>query len=307
MSDGGLVEPVAERLVAALRAVGVRPGRVVYLGVDLAGIALPRWPVPRTAEDMRSRRVRVCAFVRDAVRAAVGAEGTILVPAFTYDYARSGTPYDHDTSPAELGPFPEWFRRQDGVIRSFHPLFSVSGEGPRAEAILDDAGRAAFGPSSPFGRLTAEDALFVSLGVNLAHWLTFAHHLEQIAGVNYSYSKAFTRPVRRSGLEVTGPFFAFVRYLGNGIDIALDGLESAVRDTGALQEHRDEAGFFQAAAAADVERIGLAMLARNPFAFIRRPVVVHVDAPGATRQPDAAARNFRLTPEITGTGASKSS
>jgi aminoglycoside 3-N-acetyltransferase len=283
-----------ERLVAALRRLGVGPGRVVYLGLDLAGLALPRWPRPTDAAAMRARRAEVCAFVHDAVREAVGESGTLLVPTFSYDYARRGAPYDHESSPAELGPFPEWYRRREGVIRSLHPLFSVAGKGPRAAAILERTGRSAFGVTSPFGRLTAEDALFVSLGVTMARWLTFAHHLEQIAGVNYAYNKAFTQPVRRGGVEVPGPFLAFVRYLGAGVDIALDGLEGAVREAGALLEDHGEAGLLQTASARDVERIGLEMLARNPFAFIKTPVVVHVDGGGGREQPDAAAANVRL-------------
>jgi aminoglycoside N3'-acetyltransferase len=159
---------------------------------------------------------------------------------------------------------------------------------------LEQTGRSAFGASSPFGRLTAEDALFVSMGVELARWLTFAHHLEQVAGINYAYNKAFTHPVRAHRAEVPGPFFAFVRYLGAGVEIALDGLEEAVRQAGDLREDRGEAGFLQTAAARDVERIGLEMLARDPFAFIDTPVVVHVDNPGSAPQPDAAAVNVRL-------------
>ncbi len=296
MSDDALTAPVHARLVATLRALGAARGRVVYLGLDLAGLALPRWPAPRDAAAMRARRGEICAFVHGAVREAVGETGTILVPAFSYDYARRGTPFDLESSPAELGPFPEWFRRREGAIRSLHPLFSVAGEGPRAVAILERTGRSAFGPMSPFGRLASEDVLFVTLGLNLARCMTFAHHLEQIAGVNSSYNKAFTHPVRAGGIEVPGPFFAFVRYLGAGIDIALDGLEDAVRQAGALGEHRGEAGFLQAASARDVERIGLDMLARDPFAFIGTPVVVHVDSPGSTPQPDAAGVNFRLGP-----------
>jgi hypothetical protein len=160
--------------------------------------------------------------------------------------------------------------------------------------MLERTGRSAFGVLSPFGRLAGEDVLFVSLGLSLARWLTFAHHLEQIAGVNYAYNKAFTQPVRRGGAEVPGPFLAFVRYLGAGVDIALDGLEEALRQAGALREDRGEAGFLQTAAARDVERIGLEMLARDPFAFIKTPVVVHVDSGGGLAQPDAAAANVRL-------------
>ncbi len=294
-SEDPTARPQAD-LVAALRAVGITNGATVYLGTDLSGIALPRWPAPRDAAAMRRHREAVCRFVYDAVRGAIGPDGSIFAPAFSYDYARSGTPYEHETSPAEVGPFTEWFRRRAGVERSLHPLFSVCGEGPAASAVLSDTGRSAFGTLSSFARLSEHGTIFVSLGVALPRWLTYAHHLEQLAGVNHAYHKAFTVPVRRNGEVVPGPFLAFVRYLGAGVDIALDGLEAALRDAGALQESRTDAGLLQAVAAADVDRVGLAMLKENPGAFIAAPVDIHVDVPGSRAQPDGLARTVRFVP-----------
>jgi aminoglycoside 3-N-acetyltransferase len=293
---------VRERLVAALHRLGVQPESVVYLGLDLTGIALPRWPAPRGREAMRERRDQLCRFVHGCVREAIGPAGTVLAAAFSYGYARHGTPYEHETSPAEVGPFPEWFRRQAGVRRSFHPLFSVCGEGPAAAAILEKTGRSAFGAGSPFARLAARGTIFVSLGVALARWLTYAHHLEQLAGVNHAYHKIFTVPARRGGVEVPGPFLAFVRYLGAGVEISLDRFEAALRRDGALRESRDEAGFLQAVACADVDRIGLALLQEDPAAFIAAPVDIHIDAPGARRQPDGPRPTVRFVPEVSGTG-----
>lgn len=291
-------EDVARRrLTDGLARLGVARGGTVYLGIDFIGLGLPRLPAARDPEALNALRGRICGFVRDAVRDAVGTEGTILVPAFSYGYARHRTPYEHESSPAEVGPFTEWFRRQPGVIRSFHPLFSVCGEGPAAAAILEGTGRSAFGALSPFARLASHDTVFVSLGVPLAKWFTYAHHLEQLAGVNHAYHKAFTIAARRGGVDQPGPWLAFVRYLGAGVDISLTGLEERLRAEGALRESRDEAGLLQCVGVADVDRIGLAMLADDPGAFIAAPVTIHVDAPGAGRQPDGPGAVTRFVPE----------
>jgi aminoglycoside 3-N-acetyltransferase len=289
---------VQARLVAALRALGLAAGDVAYLGIDLAGVSLPRWPAPRSGEAMREHRGRVCAFVHDAVRTVIGPEGTICAPAFSYDYARRGQPYEHETAPAEVGPFTEWFRQRPGTIRSFHPLFSVCGAGPAASAILENTGRSAFGAVSPFGRLAQHKTRFVSLGVAFARWFTYAHHLEQIAGVNHAYHKVFTVPARRNGVDVPEPFLAFVRYLGAGIDIELTRFEQKLRDDGALRESRGDAGFLQVVDVADVDRVGLAMLSADPWAFTAAPVEVHIDVPGAAPQPDRAARTVRFGPLV---------
>lgn len=282
-------------LTQCLRRLGLAAGDVAYLGIDLGGLKPPALPLPRNAAEMRARREAVFLHVYDAVRAVVGEAGTILVPAFSYDYARNATPYDHETTPSEVGPFTEWFRTRPGVIRSLHPLFSVCGEGPVAAAILDNCGRSAFGPTSPFGRLSAHDVKFVSLGVHLAKWFTYAHHLEQLAGCNHAYHKLFNVPVSKAGRPVEGPFLAYLRYLGAGIDLAIAKFEDQLRAAGVLREDEAE-GLVQIVTARDAERVGLDMLATDPWAFIARPVEVHVETPGGGTQPYGRAAVHRLVP-----------
>lgn len=283
------------RLVAGLTALGLKPGQVIYLGLDLGGIPLPAGAPPRTREAMAAYRHGLCAFVLDSLRRVVGDTGTILVPAFSYSYARHATPYEHETSLAELGPFTEWFRNQPGVIRSFHPLYSLCGQGPQAAAILEDVGKSAFGALSPFARLTGKDTMFVSLGAALAKWFTYAHHLEQLAGVNHAYHKAYTVPARRRGVEIEGPFLAFVRYLDAGVELAIGKLEERLRAEGTLAEIIEPGMLLQAASAVDVDRIGLAMLKADPCAFIETPATIHIDTPGAARQPDGRGIVTRFT------------
>jgi aminoglycoside 3-N-acetyltransferase len=272
-------------LEEALRAVGVRPGDVVYAGVDMSGVALPRPAVPRSRGEAQVQRDGQCQFLLERLRAALGAGGTLLMATFSYAYARAGVAYVHESSPSELGPFSEYLRTRPGVLRSFHPLNSVCGLGPAAPAILERCGLSSYGPWSPFGRLAPAGAKIVGVGVALRHCLTYAHHLEQVMGVNHAYHKLYNVPAFRDGAEQPGPWLAFVRYLGIGVEAAVDKLEDRLRAEGALREHASPAGVFQCTDVRDVERIGCAMLAQDPWAFVDRPVEVHVDGPGAFLQP----------------------
>jgi hypothetical protein len=83
-----------------------------------------------------------------------------------------------------------------------------------------------------------------------------------------------------------GPWLAFLRYLGAGVEIDLRAFEARLVAEDLLSERAGEAGFIQSVLVADLERIGLAMLAENPWAFVARPAAVHIDAPGALLQPD---------------------
>jgi aminoglycoside 3-N-acetyltransferase len=278
-----------KEVLQALRLAGVQPGDVVYAGVDMSGLPLPRLEVPRSRAEAVAQRDRQCAAVLEVLREAVGERGTLLAATFSYAYARRGVPYVHETSPSELGPFSEHFRTRPGVIRSFHPLNSVCGLGPSAAAILERCGRSSYGPLSPFGRLAAHGAKVVGLGVAFGRFLTHAHHLEQLVGVNHAYHKVFNVPAFLGGAPQPGPWLAFVRYLGIGVDLAVGKLEQRLREEGQLREY----GVIQAADVAAVERVGLGMLAANPWAFVSEPVEVHVEAPGAFSQP-AQHRAVRL-------------
>jgi aminoglycoside 3-N-acetyltransferase len=135
-----------------------------------------------------SRLGYVCGGARaiiEALDAAVGPQGTVMMPAYTRDTADprewryppapdawltallDETPaYDPQLSPPQnVGAVAELFRTYPGVARSGHPISSVAARGPRAEALtagvpLDNR----FGPDSPYGRLVRFDGKVLMLG-----------------------------------------------------------------------------------------------------------------------------------------------
>lgn len=274
-----------ETLRSQLASVGVRPGDTVYLGVDMAHVPLPDYPASLNRESIRAREEKWCSFLLDVLRDTVGADGTLLAPTFSYAYARAGVPYDHEQSPSETGPFTDYLRRQPDAIRSLHPLNSISGIGPKASEILDDAGRSGYGARSPFARLGACDTKFLFLGTPLGRALTHAHHLEHMYGVNHMYHKLYSFPVHRKGAEVPGPWLCFVRYLGVGIEPRIAALEERLRATGLLAETGSPALPVQLAHSRDVEEVGYRMLDEDPRAFAAGDIEVQIDSPGSAEQP----------------------
>lgn len=268
-----------------LKEVGVEAGDTLYLAVDMAHIPLPAYTAKLSREAIEGRERKWCAFVLESLHNAVGDAGTILAPAFSYDYARRGAVYEHETSPSETGPFTEYFR-QIADVRSFHPLHSIAGLGSKAAEILEDSGRAAFGARSPYARFPDHNVKFLFLGAPLGDSLTYVHHLEHLYGVNHMYHKVFNVPARRGGKDVPGPYLAFVRYLGTNISAAVDHVEERLRSEGLLVESRIwDMGPFQLAHVADVDQVTFAMLDENPISTIAEPAEVHIEAEGAFEQP----------------------
>jgi aminoglycoside 3-N-acetyltransferase len=99
--------------------------------------------------------------VIDAVLEAVGPEGLVVMPTFTYDNEM----YAPDL-PGRTGALAEAFRRRPDARRSGHPTYSVAAVGAGAAELLDGHERAgATGVDSPLGRLAAAGGYVLLLGV----------------------------------------------------------------------------------------------------------------------------------------------
>lgn len=289
------MDEAATALRSILEDLGVRAGDCLYLGVDMGKVPLPAIPAALNREAIRAREREWCRFVFTMLMDAVGPKGTIVVPTFSYGYARHGTPYVHEETPSEIGPFTEFVRQLPESRRSLHPLNSVSAHGARARDICDDVGRAGYGVRSAFGRLREMGTRFVCLGTTIARSLTYIHHLEHLYGVNHMFHKIYTAPVSRGGVEVPGPWLCYVRYLGIGVEARIANLEARLAAEGALTERAWGAHPNQAVALDDVERVGFAMLDENPWAILAEPVEVEVaSADAAPLEPRPGRRVARL-------------
>lgn len=169
-----------EELVRGWRNAGVRDGMVVMVHSSLSSLG--------TVDGG-------AATVVNSLRAAVGASGTIVVPAFTRDvsdpYPHSvGVPGEdvragrnavrlwHTDLPSSMGAIPEATRVLPEAVRSSHPQASVVAVGPHASFIAQDHGlEFATGADSPFGRMYELDAHILLIGVG-HNRNTFLHHVE---------------------------------------------------------------------------------------------------------------------------------
>lgn len=169
----------AERLADDLRALGVVPGATLMVHSSLSALG---W-VEGGAET-----------VIDALLAALGPEGTLVMPAFrdtvsvegivyqapkeALAEARATAPFDPASTPTTSGAIPEAFRQRPGVRRSGHYGVSVTARGPQAEAVVNPhAPSWGQGPESPFERLYEWDAQLLLLGVGFNR-LTMLHYAE---------------------------------------------------------------------------------------------------------------------------------
>jgi aminoglycoside 3-N-acetyltransferase len=108
--------------------------------------------------------------------------GTVLMPAMSWRTVTPDQPaWDERTTASHVGVVTELFRTRYAEARSIHPTHSVCGLGPAAEGLLagHHLGDTPCPAASPWGRLAAQDAFILMLGVGF-ETCTALHHPEEI-------------------------------------------------------------------------------------------------------------------------------
>lgn len=164
---GGRAPTSSDELVRQLRSLGVGPGGVLVVHTAFSRIR----PVDGGPMGLI-----------EALRGALGAGGTLVMPAMADDDTH---PFDPATSPCRtMGVVADTFWRLPGVLRTDSP-HGFAATGPRAEEITrDQPVEVPHGPDSPVGRVHDLDGQVLLLGVG--HDANTTLHLaENLAGVRY--------------------------------------------------------------------------------------------------------------------------
>lgn len=196
----------------------------------------------------------------------LGAEGTLLLPALSYDILGKEAPYRFETakSPSCIGLLPETFRNMPGVVRSKHPTHSVCAAGAKAEALtarhhLDET---PVGANSPFRLLPEVGGKILMLG-NVLKCCTFMHGMEEIAGAPYCLKK------EKEAYIVDGEEKFLYGHDFAGIAQRYDRIANILREP-ALKTGKIGDADCHLIDAAALQRAATMMMAEDPYWFVDR-------------------------------------
>jgi len=183
-------------LLEVLKKLDIQKGDIVWVYTSLGMLGIPEGY--HSMED-------VCRFYFEGLKEAVGEEGTIIVPTYCYTLGRNlasePAVYDPKTTPAEIGPFPEFFRRQEGVIRSKDPMIPVAAWGRRAKEIISDISPNSYGHGSVFEKLlNYENVKICNIGLG-PNWIPYIHYLDWLHKVPFRYDKLFVGRIKEGTKE----------------------------------------------------------------------------------------------------------
>ena len=138
---------------------------------------------------------------------------TVCMPTFTFSFC-NGLDYNPAASASRMGVLNEFFRKQEGVIRSADPLMSVALLGEDRD-LVEGIGHVSCGENSTFDKLRHRDGVkFLFLGPKIGDCLTYMHYLEWLYGVDYRYNRVFRGKVTVGERTTEEEYALFVRYNG---------------------------------------------------------------------------------------------
>lgn len=124
----------------------------------------------------------------DAVLSYLGENGTLVMPALSYETVTFDQPYfSVKQTPSCVGYLPEYFRTiVEGVVRSMHATHSCCVKGKYAAQLIADHEKdeTPVGENSPFRKLPYYDGKILFIGCSTNN-NTFMHGVEEIADPPY--------------------------------------------------------------------------------------------------------------------------
>jgi len=173
--------------------------------------------------------------VVNALEAALGPEGTLIMPTFNFDFNK-GQPWDVRSTPSQMGVLTELVRKHPRSKRVFHPIYSFAILGRHAEMLGSLRYKSSYERDSVFGKLRDLDAKIMVIGLSYTNSMTFFHHIEQMEGVDYRFLKQFTGQVTDwDGSTRTDTFEMLVRDIDKGVITEVDPMGELMEKEGVIK------------------------------------------------------------------------
>lgn len=132
----------------------------------------------------------------------------IVVPTANFNLIDRNEVFNiNDTKSYRMGPISEKIRLQKKAIRSFHPIWSLSGIGPDINDFLKNISKHGYDTNSVFSKMFKNDFFFLSLGKHPRFMLSIIHHLEHTNKVPYRFQKAFNIKYLNEGKIIEDDFY----------------------------------------------------------------------------------------------------
>lgn len=245
--------------VKALRGAGINNGDAVFVHSRVSAFG----------KLLISDKNFLMQSLIDSVKDAVGSDGAIIMPTFSYSFDRNEA-FDANNTQSTVGALTEFFRKQDDVVRTSHPNHSVAIWGSN-KYDLSNIGKGTFDENSIFGKLHKLDGKIVFFGAPFQS-CTFIHYIEQMHKVPYRYMKKFRGKVIINGNEHDEEISFYNKY--SVFFSSFSRLEKHLLEKGIMKNVKVGAGNIMAVGCKDLFDEGYKLLGKDIFFFLKNDPII---------------------------------
>ena len=131
-----------------------------------------------------------------ALRRAVGEEGTLVLPSFTFGTSPYNVFSVKESKPEGMGSLPNYVWSLDNKFRSSCPIHSHMGIGPKAQLLKDINGLSSIGKDSDFEFFLKNNFNLLMLGLGFTEGASYMHYVEYCAKVPYRQPLSLPRKIQ---------------------------------------------------------------------------------------------------------------
>lgn len=208
-----LYETSKRSLISALNFLGIKNGSVLYVSSDIKTF-LFQLAMGFGIRTKEQRNEALNELINDFQK-AVGPEGTLLFPVFSWDWCR-GNGFDIKKTKGEVGTLSNWvLENRADFRRTRHPIYSFMVWGKDAALLEAMDNQDAWSHKSPFYYFQTHKAKQLLFNIEAYQGLTFGHYIEQEVSVPYRHPKYFFGDYTdENGITEKRMYYMYVRDMG---------------------------------------------------------------------------------------------
>lgn len=257
-----------------IKAVGIKPGDTIYLGINLGKTFSSYKKTLFKERNLLSIKNKCSQLILDSLKKAVGNQGTIIIPTFSFSFIKQKK-FDIKNTPSTLGFFENFFLKQKKIKRSPHPIYSISVWG-KNKKIIKPCGKFSFGINSPFANFLDYNVKFLNIGCRWVETCTYVHHLEHLNGFNHRFYKPTTGKIKLNKHSLTDTYYNPVRFFSLKSHKAEYKIEKSLIKNNKIKKINKKF-YCSAINAKDIYDIGLKILKEKPSFFMSKKTIVYIN------------------------------
>ena len=245
---------------------------LIKVGVEQGDIVLVHSDSTVVREITGLKWAAVLNLLKDCFLNVLGESGTLIVPTFNWDFC-NGKPYVHEKTRSQVGMFTNNVLFDDLSIRSFHPIYSFVGIGPKTKDVFSNISKSSFGDNSVFHKLHQINTKIVFFNISFED-CTFIHYVEQCKGVSYRFLKHFTGEVTVDNKKYIDTYDFYARYLDRNIEPYFERLNSKLSSINKMNKvFLNDKYPILLSRCVDIYNLAMQGMEANPYYLIKHPPI----------------------------------